>query len=296
MTDITAIILTYNEEKHLERCILSIKNLVKKIIIVDSFSSDKTINIAKKYNAEILQNLFINQSKQINWGLDNIKFSTEWILRIDADEFFTDKLEEQIRIKLKVDNQNFNGITLNRKVRFFNKDINFGGVSPHKTLRIWKVGSGYCEDAWMDEQIIVKGEILHINESLIDHNLNNLSWWIKKHKSYAIREAINYLLIKDNFESSKASVLDPAKLNKYYKLKIYYRLPKFIRPLLLFLYNYFIRLGILCGWQGLFFYLLQTLWFRFLVDVNINRIKKMIKIQKITLTEAITRKFGYKKI
>jgi glycosyltransferase involved in cell wall biosynthesis len=290
--NITAIILTYNEEKHLERCILSISQCVKRIVVIDSFSSDRTINIAKKYNVEILQNHFINQSKQLNWGLNNIEIKTDWILRIDADEFFTDQLKKKIIIELKNNNQNYDGITINRKIKFLKKKINFGGTSPHKTLRIWKTGKGYCDDAWIDEQIEVKGGVRHIDEYLIDHNLNNLSWWLNKHKNYAIKEAINYLLTKDNASNTKLSK-DQSKKNKYYKINIYYKFPMFVRPFFLFFYNYVIKLGFLSSWQGFIFYFFQVLWFRFLVDVNINQIKKMMKVQKITLSEAIKIKYGY---
>ena len=71
----TAIILTHNEEIHIERCILSIKKFIKKIIIVDSFSTDKTIKIAKKYNVKVYKKKFVNHSKQLNWALKN-KFDT----------------------------------------------------------------------------------------------------------------------------------------------------------------------------------------------------------------------------
>ena len=90
-SDITAIILTYNEEKHIERCLLSIKDTAKRIIIIDSFSTDNTLNILKKHNVEILQNKFINQAKQLNWALENVNIPTQWIFRIDADEFLSDK-------------------------------------------------------------------------------------------------------------------------------------------------------------------------------------------------------------
>ena len=271
--DVTAIILTYNEEKHIKRCILSIRKFVKKIIIIDSYSNDKTIQIAKKYKAKIYKHKFVNQSKQINWGIKNIKFTTKWLLRIDADEIFTDKLKDKLILKLNDNRKNYNGITINRKIRFLNKDINFGGVSPHKTLRIWRKNKGYCEDAWMDEQMLVKGQIAHINEDLIDHNLNNLSWWINKHKLYAIREAKNYLLNKNNIKKKTISS-DPSKINKYLKLKIYYNFPMYIRPFLLFIYNYFIKYGLLSGWQGLIFYSLQSFWYRMLVDINIAKQKK----------------------
>ena len=274
--DISAIILTYNEEKHIKRCILSIRKFVKRIIIIDSYSNDKTIQIAKKYKAKIYKHKFVNQSKQINWGIKNIKFTTKWLLRIDADEIFTDKLKDKLIVKLNDNRKNYNGITINRKIRFLNKDINFGGVSPHKTLRIWMKNKGYCEDAWMDEQMLVKGQIAHINEDLIDHNLNNLSWWINKHKLYAIREAKNYLLNKDNFKKKTISS-DLSKINKYSKLKIYYNFPPYIRPSLLFFYNYFIKFGFLSSWQGLIFYFLQSFWFRLMVDINIKEQQKIKK-------------------
>ncbi|MFL2893466.1 MAG: glycosyltransferase family 2 protein [Candidatus Pelagibacter sp.] len=293
--DITAIILTYNEEKHIERCILSIKEVVKKIIVIDSFSNDDTVYIAQKNNAQILKNNFINQSKQINWALENIKFSTRWILRIDADEILTNGLKDKIIQKINNIHQQISGISFNRKIRFLNKDINFGGVSPHKTLRIWKAGEGRCEDAWMDEQIVVNGKVQHLNEYLIDSNLNSFSWWLQKHKRYAIREAINFLLIQKNLKSLRQPK-DQSKINKYYKLKIYYKLPIFIRPFLLFIYNYIFKFGFLSSWQGLIFYFFQVIWFRLMVDMNIHQIEKIIKRQKFSLAEAIKVKYGYEQI
>ena len=294
-SDITAIILTYNEEKHVERCILSIKEIVKKIIVVDSFSNDNTVDIAKKNNAEIFKNNFVNQSRQVNWALKNIKFSTKWILRIDADEILTDELKKKISAKINSENYEISGISFNRKVRFFKKDINFGGVSPHKTLRLWQADKGKCEEAWMDEQIIVNGKVQHINEYLIDSNLNDFSWWLEKHKKYAIREAINFLINKKNMNQSMQPE-DQSKINKYYKLKFYYKLPIFIRPFLLFIYNYFLKLGFLSSWQGLIFYFFQVLWFRLMVDFNIRQIEKIIKVQNFSLAEAIKKKYGYEQI
>ena len=294
-SDITAIILTYNEEKHIERCILSIKEIVKKIIVIDSFSTDNTVNIAKKNDAEIFKNNFVNQSRQVNWALKNVKFSTKWILRIDADEILTEELKKKMSEKINIENHEISGISFNRKVRFFNKDINFGGVSPHKTLRLWQANKGKCEEAWMDEQIIVNGKVQHINEYLIDSNLNDFSWWLEKHKKYAIREAINFLINKKNMNQSMQPE-DQSKINKYYKLKVYYKLPIFIRPFLLFIYNYFLKLGFLSSWQGLVFYFFQVMWFRLMVDVNIHQIEKIIKERNFSLAEAINEKYGYEQI
>lgn len=295
-SDTTAIILTYNEEKHIERCILSINQYVKKIIIIDSYSKDETVKTAKKYNAEVLQNHFINHSKQLNWGLNNIKITTNWILRIDADEFFTKELGKQLVKNLKIYNQDISGISVNRKYIFLKKKINFGGTFPHKTLRIWRTGKGKCQDIWQDEQIIVDGKVVHIDENLIDHNLNKLSWWIKKHKTYAIRESINYLLKKNDSQLNMESSVDNTKLRKEKKMKIYYKFPIFIRPIFLFFYSYIIKFGFLNGWQGFVLCTLQALWFRFLVDINIWQMERIIKKQKLSLKEAVKLKYGYEKI
>ena len=217
-SDITAIILTYNEEKHIERCILSIKDTAKKIIIIDSFSTDNTLNILKKHNIEILQNKFINQSKQLNWGLENASIKTNWILRLDADEVLTKTLIKKISENLKSYPPEISGISVNRKLIFFGKNINFGGTFPHKTLRIWRNGQGKCEDAWVDEHIIVDGKVTHINAAIIDENLNNLNWWINKHKSYAAREAINFLLLKANLTNYISKLNNMAQFKKKKKI------------------------------------------------------------------------------
>ena len=292
--DITAVVLTYNEEKHIERCILSMNKFVKRIIIIDSFSTDNTLNIIKKYNIETLQNKFVNQSKQLNWGLNNSNIKTEWILRIDADEILTKSLIKKVSKNLKDYSPNISGITVNRKLIFIGKKIDFGGFFPHKTLRVWRNGKGKCEDAWLDEHVVVDGEVIHINEDIIDENLNNLNWWINKHKSYAIREAINFLLTKKNLEDNDLKINNLGQFSKKkIKLEIYYKLPVFLRPLLLFLYSYFFRLGLLNGWRGLVFHSLQGFWFMFLVDVKIKELKKIMNNNNLTLAQAVKSQYNY---
>ena len=135
--DLTFIILTYNEEKHIERCLHSIKSLAKKIIIIDSYSNDKTIEISNKFDVIIYQNKFINQAKQLNWALENVNIPTQWIFKIDADEFLSDKSIELIAENFNTYSLKVNGFTLNRNLIFLNKLIKYGGLFPHRTTRIW---------------------------------------------------------------------------------------------------------------------------------------------------------------
>jgi len=266
---LTVLILTYNEEIHIQRCIKSVYKFAEQIIIIDSYSNDQTLKLCKKYNKKIkiFKNKFVNQAKQINWALKNINFKSNWVLRLDADEYLSEGLRKNIH-KINKIHENYRGIILKRKVVFLNKIINYGGTSPHKTLRIWKNGFAKCQNVWMDEQIIVKGKIFDFDEVIYDHNLNNLSWWINKHKKYSIREAKNYYEQK-NKKNIAFKKKDLSKFNQRMKYKYYYKLPLFIRPFLLFLFSYILKLGFLSGIRGFIFYFSQVLLYRLMVDFNI---------------------------
>ena len=290
---ITAIILTYNEEKHISRCINSVLNFVEEIVVIDSGSNDKTIDIVNSIpNTRLVKNKFINQAKQINWALDNLEFKTDWLFRIDADEHIDLDFVNEISNFLKLNQVKFDGISVLRKLIFFKKEISYGGQFPHKTVRLWKKNKGRSQDLWMDEQISVDGKVYNFDKFIIDENLNDLKWWINKHKKYAQREALSFFLVNDkNTLIKKPS--DKSKNNKYYKYKIYYKMPMFIRPLALFIYNYIYKLGFLCGWQGLVYYIIQMIWYRFLTDLNIYKIKSKMKNQNKSLSEVIKSIFSY---
>ena len=289
---LTIVIPSYNEERYIYNTLWQISRQKEingtRVIISDANSTDKTIEIAKKFKVKVYKHKFINQAKQINWALRKIKFQTSWILRIDADEYLTKELRKEVTTYINTLNSNYDGISFNRVIKFLNKEIHYGGTSPHKTLRIWKNKKGRCEDVWMDEQIIVKGKVFHLNQNLIDENLNDLKWWKLKHRNYAKREAISFLHNKKNKNKSKfKKKLKNVRKRKYLKEKIYYKLPIFLRPLLFFLYSMIFKLGIITGWQGLVFYYYQVLWFRLLVDIKIYQLNKMIKKQNISLAKSL---------
>jgi len=262
--DISVIILTYNESLHIKRCIKSLKKFVREIIVVDSYSTDRTLEICKKLKVRIYQNKFINQAIQMNWALKNINIKSKWIFRIDADEFI--EKESLINIgKIIKFNKKISGVIVERKVKFLNKIINYGLTSPHKTLRIWKKGNGKYPVLDVDEQVKVTGKVFVSDALIIDHNLKSFKWWIDKHKNYSNREAISFLKLR----KKKNSFLFNDAINKKNKYNIYYKTPILIRPFFLFIYSYFFKLGFLSGWQGFVYNLFQILWYRFLVDLKI---------------------------
>jgi len=295
---ITTIILTYNEEIHLRRCIESVQSISEKVIIIDSFSNDRTIEIAKELGAEVYQNPFVNQAKQFQWGLDNCNIDSEWILRLDADEFLLPELSTEISAKTPHLSSDINGVYLRRQVHFMDKWIKYGGYYPIKLLRLWRNGKATIEQKWMDEHVILKeGKTSEFEYDFVDDNLNNLAWWTQKHNNYSNRELIEYFNEKYNLFESENISLDSntqESLKRKNKVKYYNKAPLFLRAFLYFIYRYFFKLGFLDGIKGLIWHFLQGFWYRFLVDAKIFQIEYIAKKQNRSMLSVIKEDFGIK--
>lgn len=275
MNNLSAIILTFNEELHLQRCIDSIKDICQEIVVIDSFSSDKTEYIAKKNNCIFLQNKFINQSNQINWFLTNYKIKTDWVLRIDADEILSEELLINLKNFLPNLSNNYTGIEVKRLMYFMGKPMKKGGMYPIWHLKLWRTGKAKCQQKWMDERMyLLDGNIFRCEGDLIDNNLNDIFWWTQKHNIYSTREAIE--IIFSEIESSKIEL----EFSRGKVKKIYLLIPIFLRPFVFFVIRYFFQGGILEGKRGLIWNILQCFWYRFLVDVKIYEAKKKTNYNK----------------
>ena len=279
--NITALIITKNEEIHIERCINNIKKLVSDVLIIDSFSNDNTIEIAKKLNIKFIQNKFINHAKQFNFGLSQLSQDTDWVLKIDADEILTSSLIAEIKNKLPKLDKNINGIYIKRHLVFQDTLIKYGRLSPVRLLRLFRFQKGKCDNRCVDEKIKVEGKTVQFKEYIIDQNLKSLSEWIRKHDRYSSAEALNYLLIKYNslFNDIEQSQLNFETLSvvSLKSRNLYHKLPLIIRAFVIFSYRYFFCLGFLHGKAGLIYFFLQSLWYRILVDAKILEVEKLIK-------------------
>ncbi|MBK0368795.1 glycosyltransferase family 2 protein [Flavobacterium agrisoli] len=273
MLNITTIILTYNEEKHIERCVKNALEFSKEIFVVDSFSTDTTVEIAEHLGAKVFQHKWENNyAKQFNWGLQNLPITTRWVVRLDADEYFTHELIEEVKVKLPKLAPQVSGIILNRKQYCFG-----AWVHPLKLLRIFEYGKGSCEQRWMDEHIIISdGQTIEFQHQFLDYNLNNFGWWIEKHNGYSIREAIDLLDVELNLSNKVVATqnMGAEAIKKRGNKLRYARSPLFLRSFLYFMYRYLFKLGFLKG-KGFFLWdFFQGWWYRTLVDVKIYEIKK----------------------
>lgn len=278
MLSLTAIILTKNEEKNISKCIKSISKIAENIVVIDSYSEDKTVQISESLGAKVYQHKFISHSDQFNWGLDNIEISSEWILRIDADEEFTLELVNELDEKLPNIQEEVNGIFLRRRRYFLGKWIKHGDVYPEKVLRIFRNGTARSEDRIMDEHIVVlSGETICLNNDLEDKDTKDLTFWINKHNWYSNKEAEEFL---KKYNNNKVNSIDEnlfgtqRERKRWLKNKLYYNIPLFIRPIMYFIYRYILKLGFLDGIEGLIYHFLQAFWYRFLVDAKIYELRK----------------------
>lgn len=275
MVNLTIIILTRNEEKNLEKCIGSFCNIAKRVVIVDSYSTDRTVEIAKKLGAEVYQHTFESHAAQFNWAIEHIGLTTKWVMKVDADEELTAELAKEIDERLDQLPVTINGVILRRRVYFMGKWLKHGGRYPQLLLRIFRVGHGMSEMKLMDEHLIITdGETVTFKNDFLDDNNKSLEWWIGKHNWYSNKEVQDQQLkIKQESVEDTVSSLQ-AKLIRRLKNHGYYCFPKFVRAHLYFVFRYYIQLGFLDGTEGKIYTFLQAYWYRFLVDAKLFECEK----------------------
>jgi glycosyltransferase involved in cell wall biosynthesis len=277
---ITVLVLTKNESIHIRRCLQSAFHLTPYVYVIDSQSTDNTHEIALSLGASVISVNDMNFAQKLNWTFDNVSFPTPWVLRLDADEVFTDKLLRDLHGKVQFLNPDVSGIYLRRQLWFMGKWIRYGGMYPTYSMRLWKSGAIFCEQRELDEHMLLRsGVSAYLELDIIDNPLTSLSSWIEKHNIYSTREAKSELnlmacadlLLKPNLYGSWA------ERRRWLKVKIFYRMPIFIRPVVYFFYRYFFLMGILDGRIGLIFHFMHGLWYRLLVDSKLVEFKLLNK-------------------
>mgnify|MGYP000872340978 CR=1 FL=1 len=293
---LTAVILTFNEEKHLERCIESVKTVATDVVVVDCFSTDGTLDIARAHSARVIQKKWVNHAIQFNWALTQLDPDTEWVLRIDADEYLTPELAAEIRAQLPALGCQIDGVICGRRMTFQGQLIRHGGVFPIRIVRLFRYGRGECENRWMDEHIKVAGPTVDFKGELIDDNRNSLTWWTEKHNKYASREAFDLLNREYGFMpyDSVASLRrgNQAGVKRWLKESVYARLPGGFRAFAYFFYRYVIRVGFLDGQAGTAFHFLQGFWYRYLVDAKVAEVRRCVRDEGCDVQVAVERVLG----
>ena len=283
---VAVVILTYNESIHLPRALEHVRSFAKEVFVVDSFSTDNTVELAKAGGAMVLQHPFTNYARQFEWALENAPITAEWVMRLDADEIIESDLAEEIVSKLPELPADVTGVNLNRKTIFQGKFIRHGGRYPLTLLRIWRRGKGHIEDRWMDEHMyLTDGRTVTFKGGFADHNLLDLTFFTAKHNSYASREALDALsqrlkLFEPQIALTGESTATQAKIKRFFKESLYNRLPFEISATLYFLFRYVIQLGFLDGRAGFMYHVLQGFWYRYLVGAKLREMELAARCAK----------------
>jgi glycosyltransferase involved in cell wall biosynthesis len=279
---ITAIILTFNEEVHIDRCLSRILPLVERVVVVDCFSTDRTVEIARSRGADVLQHAWKNYSDQFQWGLNTANPTTEWVLRLDADEYLEKGVQSELRQRLVVLSEDVTGLQFKLKVIFRGRWIRHGRYYSTLLLRLWRNGVGQIEQRWMDEHIVLahgRTERL-FGGDLVDHNLKDIGWWTDKHNRYATRHMADYINREYHLFAEDERITEtqtPARTKRFLKNCVYGCAPIYLRAVMFYLYRYIVCLGFLDGREGFVFHFLHGFWMMMLIDAKIDEARSFIR-------------------
>ncbi|MBR1630552.1 MAG: glycosyltransferase family 2 protein [Paludibacteraceae bacterium] len=277
---LTAIILTKNEELHIERCLSSLRSVCDEMLVVDSYSTDQTVRLAQQAGARVVQHAWTNPAAQFNYALTQCGVQSDWVWRVDADEYVEEALGKAVRDLIMHADSELTGLYVRRRIDFMGRPLRHGGWYPRYTLKVFRRGHGMCEQRWQDEHIrLTDGRTMRVSAGdQVDANLNGLTWWTEKHNRYATYEMLDLLMTELGMDCSKQQVqprlMGSAEERKRWLKVKYARMPLFIRPFLNHWYRYFIRLGFLDGGTGFVWHILQGFWYRMLVDAKIFELKR----------------------
>ncbi len=271
---VSVIIPTFNEEINLPGALDSVKGWADEVFVVDSLSTDRTLEIAKHHGAHVVQHEFHHPAQQKNWAMENLPFKHDWLLMLDADERVPPPLRDEIIEVIKDDGRGLDGFWMRYRLFFYGKWIRHCGWYPTWILRLVRRSKTRWEDRPVDEHIILDGKAGYLKNDLIHENLRDMEFWIAKHNRYSTQNAQLYyeLIQKKTSDGLQRRLLgNQAERKRLIKERIWPYLP--CRSLLFFMYLYIFRLGFLDGKQGFIFCLMQGIFQEF-VTVKLWELKR----------------------
>lgn len=264
-------VLTKDEEANIGRCLSSVVPLGCDVVVVDSGSTDRTVDIAREMGARVEYHEFLSIARQRNWVLSELAKGYDWVLFLDADERLSAALQSEVAELPPPARTGIAGYYLMRHFYFMGRHLRHGGLSGNRVLRLLDpTRSSVVEQTRTLEYAAVKGRVGSLKSPLIHENAKPLSDWIRKHDWYSTREA------EDEFAGMGTTGPDVTE-NKLYSLinaRVVRRIPPLARPFLYFVYNYFLRLGFLDGKPGFIYHFMHDLWYPLLTAAKLEELKQ----------------------
>lgn len=273
---LSVIILTFNAQATIAATLASAAEVSDDIHVVDSGSTDRTLAILAEHGIEAMSHPFDDYGKQRNWAIDNLPLKYGWQLHLDADERLTPELAGKIKALKGSFPADVDGYFIPRLMYFLGRPIRHGGMYPIWHMRLFRSGKARCEDRRYDQHFRCEGATAQIDAPMIDDIRMTLSDWTVRHNRWSDAEVTEFLNPGGSGVIAGRFYGNPIERKRAQRAG-YNRAPMFLRALGLFFYRYVLRLGFLDGMPGLIFFVLQTFWFRFLVDAKIyeSSLKRM---------------------
>lgn len=277
--DLSIVVLSFNETVNLPRLFKSIEPLQCETFVVDSGSTDGTQELVRMHRAALVEHPFESHARQWSWALENLPLHTAWVLALDADQSLTPKAVGEIANLFSDPDRlsGVNGIYICRRQVFRGRWIRHGGYYPKYLLKAFRRSEVFFDSHdLVDHHFYVNGRTHLLDGDLIEENSkeDDLAFWVSKHVRYAKLLAEEEIRRESSPPPLKPSVSGSPDQRTLWLKRLWWKLPSFVRPFLFFFYRYFLRLGFLDGKQGLIFHFMQTLWFRLLVDVELDDRRK----------------------
>lgn len=274
-THLSVIIPTFNDLINVSDCLASVCGWASEVILLDSFSTDGTLEIAQRYGARIVHRPRAGLDQLKNWALDNISLASEWVLFVDSDERVSLDLQKEITGIIAGGGGGFDGFYINRRFIFYGKWIRHCGWYPSWNLRLFKHRLGRYEQRDVHEHVLLNGRAGYCNHDLIHEDMRDLTDWIAKHNRYASAEAEENLrtlqgTARTDFVPSLVHGAVERKRAITERIRI--RLPVPVRSVAFFIYMYFFRLGFLDGIQGFHFCAMHAI-FEYLYGIKLWELK-----------------------
>lgn len=258
---LSVLITTFNEEINLPECLASVVGWADEVFVVDSFSADRTLEIAREAGAVVQQHEYVSPAAQKNWALATLPFRNDWILILDADERVVPALRDEISGILDEDGRGCDGYYINRRYIFYGKWIRHCGWYPSWNLRLFRHRAGRYEDRTVHEHVVLDGRVGYCLHDMLHEDRRGLEAWIAKQNQFAAAEALEFQLGRGRIGTTgfTGSLFDgPVARKRWLKERIWTRVP--LRPFMKFLYLYVVRLGFLDGRLGFRFCLLWAIF------------------------------------
>ncbi len=263
---LTVILLTYNEEPNLPQALASVCGWAEQVVVLDSFSSDGTVDVARRFGCEVYQHAFEDYAKQRNHAL-TLPIRNPWVLFLDADEWLPQELKAEIATLIARDPSE-NGFYIKWRLIWMGRWIR-RGYYPTWILRLFRYGKGRCEERGVNEHLIVEPPLGYLGHDFIHEDRKDLARWIAKHVGYARREAEELIKREQGLTQAEIGARffgSQAERKRWLRQRVWERLPPFVRPWFYFLYRYVLRGGFLDGKEAFVFHFLHALWFPLLID------------------------------